>query len=388
MAQSPMLQKLALRAVQRGIPLTVQIDLTYRCNERCIHCYLDHEDHGELAFDEVCSILDQLARAGTLFLTFSGGEIFVRRDIFEIISYARKRQFDINLKTNGILIDAEKAGWLRARGVRKVQLSVYSHRAEVHDDITKVRGSFERTLAAVRFLEATGLNVQIACPLMKQNFLDYTGVKELAQSLGVTWTFDATITPKMDGDTSITALRIGRSELFRIFSDLSLNPANSACPTKPEAPTEPTELDAAPCSAGHNSCYISPYADVFPCVQFPLPTGNLRRESFADIWYRSPAMRKVRSIRVSDLPVCSKCPVSSSCSRCPGLAYMEGDMFGPSSADCEKAFIRRAAEAPEEARILENVIVPKDSQGSRLYQILPAAPANPLLSIHAAQGQR
>ncbi len=387
MAQSPMLQELALRAVQRGIPLTVQMDLTYRCNERCVHCYLDHEDHGELTFDEIGNILEQLARAGTLFLTFSGGEIFVRGDIFAIISYARKLQFDINLKTNGILIDLEKARRLRALGVRKAQLSVYSHRAEAHDHITKVRGSFERTLAAIRFLKSAGLNVQIACPLMKQNFLDYTGVKELAESLGVTWTFDATITPKLDGDKSITALRIGRQELFKVFQDQALNPAATSCPTMPDAESEPTELDTAPCSAGHNSCYISPYADVFPCVQFPLSTGNLRRESFEDIWYRSPAMEKVREIRVSDLPVCSRCPVSSSCSRCPGLAYMEGDMLGPSSADCEKAFVRRAAEGFGDARILETFLAPKHPGGSRLYQILPAAPANQLLSTGAAQGE-
>ncbi len=388
MAQSPLLQKIALRAVQRGIPLTVQMDLTYRCNERCIHCYLDHEDHGELTLDEICNILSQLARAGTLFLTFSGGEIFVRRDIFEIISHARKLQFDINLKSNGILIDLEKARRIRALGVRKVQLSVYSQRAEVHDGITKVRGSFERTLAAIRFLKSAGLNVQIACPLMKQNFSDYTGVKELAESLGVTWTFDATITPKMDGNTSVTALRIGRQQLFKVFQDRALNPETAACPTMPDTGAEPNELDSAPCSAGHNSCYISPYADVFPCVQFPLPTGNLRREAFEDIWYRSPAMKKVRNIKVSDLPVCSKCPVSGSCSRCPGLAYMEGDMVGPSSADCEKAIIRRAAEGSDHSRWFENLQAARRSSDSPLFQILPAAPANHFISIHATQGEQ
>jgi radical SAM protein with 4Fe4S-binding SPASM domain len=75
-------------------------------------------------------------------------------------------------------------------------------------------------------------------------------------------------------------------------------------------------------------------------VQFPLPTGNVRKQKFADIWYRSPQMQEVRSIKVKDLPVCSTCSHAASCSRCPGLAYMEGSMRGPSTTDCEKSFHR------------------------------------------------
>ena len=99
-------------------------------------------------------------------------------------------------------------------------------------------------------------------------------------------------------------------------------------------------LDALPCSAGHTACYISPYGEVFPCVQFPLPTGNLRRERFADVWHESPQMNEVRAIRMRDLPTCSTCSLMTTCTRCPGLAYMEGSMKGPSSADCEKSTVR------------------------------------------------
>jgi AdoMet-dependent heme synthase len=99
-------------------------------------------------------------------------------------------------------------------------------------------------------------------------------------------------------------------------------------------------LDARPCSAGHTACYISPYGDVYPCVQFPLPTGNLRQQLFADVWHRSDRMNEVRAIRMRDLPTCSSCGYMSTCTRCPGLAYMEGNMRGPSSADCEKSQLR------------------------------------------------
>jgi radical SAM protein with 4Fe4S-binding SPASM domain len=115
-------------------------------------------------------------------------------------------------------------------------------------------------------------------------------------------------------------------------------------------PPDEEVLDSRPCGAGHTGCYISPYGDVFPCVQFPLPTGNLRRERFSDVWRASPAMNAVREIRVRDLPTCSHCSFMATCTRCPGLAYMEGNMRGPSSADCEKSQIRAAGAASMNAQ--------------------------------------
>jgi radical SAM protein with 4Fe4S-binding SPASM domain len=85
---------------------------------------------------------------------------------------------------------------------------------------------------------------------------------------------------------------------------------------------------------------VSPYGDVYPCVQFPLPTGNVRTQSFEDIWRHSPAFQEVRAIRVRDLSTCSTCSHVGGCSRCPGLAYMEGSMRGPSELDCAKSFAR------------------------------------------------
>jgi hypothetical protein len=103
------MQDMGARAMALGIPLSVQLDLTYRCNERCIHCYLDHEDHGEMTTAEILGLLDQLAAAGVFFLNVSGGEIFMRPDLFTIIEHARKLQFSVKLKTNGVMIREAKA---------------------------------------------------------------------------------------------------------------------------------------------------------------------------------------------------------------------------------------------------------------------------------------
>jgi AdoMet-dependent heme synthase len=334
-----LLYEMNQKALALGVPFDVQFDVTYRCNERCVHCYLDHDDHGELTTTEIKDVLDQLADAGVFLLTFSGGEVFMRRDFFALIEHARRLLFNVKIKTNAVMIRENEAQRLRALGVEQIQISIYSHRPAVHDAITKLPGSLQRSIDAIRFLKSQGLKVIMANVLMTANMGDHAGVQALAKELGVRYSLDPTITPKMDGDTSVLNLRIPGTELNQVFHNEELVGDIDKFCAPPKAADE-DDLEAFPCSAGHTTCYISPYGDVFPCVQFPLPSGNLRRQTFLEVWKGSPQLAEVRSIRAKDLPVCSTCSHVSACTRCPGLAYMEGNMRGPSVSDCEKSFYR------------------------------------------------
>jgi AdoMet-dependent heme synthase len=338
---SSLMREMGVKALKLGIPLSAQLDLTYRCNERCVHCYLDHDDHGEMTTLEIKDLLDQMADAGVFFLVLSGGEIFLRKDLFEILEHARKRTFSVKLKTNAVMIRKAKAERIAALGVESVQISVYSHKADVHDAITKLPGSFRRTIEGARLLRENGVKVSFANVLMKHNADDYPEVRALAERIGAHYNVDATITPMMDGDRSILDLNIDAETLVQVFHDSTLvGNAEEFC-APPAGPLEEAEaIDTLPCSAGHTACYVSPYGDVYPCVQFPLPSGNVRQTKFIDIWRDSPQLQEVRSITVNDLQGCSKCVHGGSCTRCPGLAYMEGNMRGPSIQDCEKSFAR------------------------------------------------
>ncbi|HET9399436.1 MAG TPA: radical SAM protein [Candidatus Acidoferrales bacterium] len=336
---SALMAAVGARAQDRGIPLSAHLDLTYRCNERCVHCYLDHSDHGELSTAEILDLLDQMAAAGVLFLTISGGEIFLRRDFFEILESARAAAFCVRLKTNGVMIREAEARQLADLHIESVQISIYSDRAEVHDEITKLPGSLARSLRAVRLLRENGIRVTVANVAMSKNFTDYHRVQDLSARLGAHFALDPTVTPMMDGNRSVLDLGIDDSELREVFRDESLvrNAGESCAP--PSTVTE-GDLDSYPCSAGHTACYISPYGDVYPCVQFPLACGNIRQQRFVEVWRDSPQMNEVRSIRLRDLSGCSSCVHGASCSRCPGLAFMEGNMRGPSTLDCRKSFAR------------------------------------------------
>jgi len=334
-----LMQELQTKALELGVPLNAHLDVTYRCNERCTHCYLDHDDHGEMTLAEIKDLLDQLADAGVLFLTLSGGEVLMRMDFFEILKYARGLQFCVKVKTNGFMIREKEADRMRDLGVQEVRISIYSHRAEIHDAITKLPGSLKRSVTAIRLLKSRGVNVVIGNVLMRPNISDYAGVKDLAKDLGVEVTTDPTITPRMDGDRSLLQLGIRDAQLTEVFHDTELVGNVEEFCALPAA-VDDSALDYIPCSAGHTYCYISPYGDVYPCVQFPLPCGNVRKDKFLNIWRNSTQMNDVRSIRTRDLPTCSSCAHAGTCTRCPGLAYMEGNMRGPSSLDCEKSFAR------------------------------------------------
>ena len=373
-AQTSLLDRVSAKAEARGIPISVHLDLTWKCNEGCVHCYLAHSVGGDMDTAEVKGVLDQLAAAGAMFLTLSGGEVMLRKDIFEIVAYARSLLFDVRLKTNGILIGEREADRFAELGVREANISIYSHLPEVHDAITQVPGSFTRSIEAVKRLTSRGLAVEIRVSVMKGG-ANYARLRALADELGVRIKYDATIVPMINGDRTPVSLNISPAERAEFYSDPAvLIGLEDAC--APPTPADDELLNEHSCGAGHNGCYISPQGDVMPCVQFPLVCGSLRRSSFLEIWRSSPQFAAVRGIRNRDLHVCSSCASLSSCSRCPGLAVQEGNMRGAARQDCENTYFRTKVPTPlYPARALDSAPQrhpPVSGQFVPLAALLPA----------------
>src|SRR6266403_5589658 len=115
-----LMSEVGQKAFNLGVPIAVHMDVTYRCNERCVHCYLDHDDHGEMTTAEIKRVLKELADAGTFFLTFSGGEVLMRRDFFELLAYARQLMFNVRIKTNAVMIGESEARRMLELGVDQI----------------------------------------------------------------------------------------------------------------------------------------------------------------------------------------------------------------------------------------------------------------------------
>jgi radical SAM protein with 4Fe4S-binding SPASM domain len=312
-------------------------ELTYRCNLRCTHCYVvkpgdpGFEAPGlELSTEECKDIVDQLAAENALNIAFSGGEPLMRSDFFEIARYARRKQFAIRILTNGTLITPEIADKIAALYPVSVEMSVYGARAETHEGVTLVAGSFERTGSAFQLLRERGVKTYVKTLLMKENIGEFNDIRALAVELGATFRYDITVTPKDDGCILPLRHRLSDEDLLWLFRQ-------EITEWKPRQ----LEGEGHMCLSGLNHICINPYGVVSPCVQIKMPAGNLRVQSLQEIWRESSTLKRMSSITWSDFQVCTACKYRDSCVYCMGIALLEeGDLFKPPPVICREARLR------------------------------------------------
>jgi radical SAM protein with 4Fe4S-binding SPASM domain len=327
------------RLLTKVLPFQVTLEVTMKCNLRCIHCYnYPQPDQTLLRVDEIRRILTELAGAGCLYLTLTGGEIFCRPDIFDILEEAKKRKFALTLLTNGSMINREVADRLKEIQPWLTEISLYSTRPEIHDGITGVPGSFEKTRKAIDLLLERQMRLRLKTVIMRQNFHEYKDIMRHHQALGVAFVLDPMITPKMDGSAGPLQHRISEDQLATLLTDDEIGPEMIQFGTRRYDESIQLRQTTTMCTAGILMCHIDPYGNVVPCVQFYQVAGNLREKSFSEIWNHSPRLQKLRETVMKDIRECKDCELLGYCYRCPGLAMMEdGDAFGPSKNACVTA---------------------------------------------------
>ncbi|HNS33758.1 MAG TPA: PqqD family peptide modification chaperone [bacterium] len=339
-----------MKAIENLIPFAVTFETTYVCNEKCIHCYIDHNQLS-LSLSEIRHILNEIAAAGCLFVSFTGGEFFTRNDAMEIVEYASKLHFVIDILSNGTLITKSIADKLALHPVRRVQISLYGATPETHDLITNLTGSFKNTLNGINFLTKAGIKVEIAFPLMGINFHERHLVKNLARSLGCLLSPSHVITARNNGKRDTFQLRLNDEQLKLFLEDKELSALYAG-----RKPFQDHQFyfkfsdlaDAAPCYSGFNSCAITPSGKVLPCNQLLYEIGDLKKNSFSKIWHNSPQIQYLRDLTISKLTKCSKCQLLTSCARCPGLALLEGgDLLELSPENCRISAINHSLKGGE-----------------------------------------
>jgi radical SAM protein with 4Fe4S-binding SPASM domain len=324
------------KTLDRYIPFKVDWEITYRCNLRCSHCYqTGASGEKELTTEEIYLALDELADLACLYLTFTGGEIFLRDDFFDIAKYARKKEFAIRLFTNGTLIDERRADKIKDLSPLSVEISLYGMDRLVHENITKISGSYEKTINALKLLRQRNINTVVKCTFMKNNVSEFDKLKDFAQTIGARFVFSLSVIPRIDGSKDVLKNRLNQEQLQELFRSRDWLTAGI---------TEGGIRSYKPlCSAGTNSLYISPYGEVSPCVVLREDCGNLRESPLKEIW-ESPFFKKVRRIELENLKECRRCDSAGYCDRCSGLALLEtGDLLGPSPNECDLARVRKWA---------------------------------------------
>jgi radical SAM protein with 4Fe4S-binding SPASM domain len=331
------LERLLVDASEKLVPIEVSIELTHHCNFRCQHCYIpDFTAPDLLTTERILTLLEELTEMGTLYLTLTGGELFLRRDWFEVSRRARDLGFYLRLFTNASLVDAEKADKIQSLSC-KVETSLYSMNEVVFDRVTRREGSFFKTIRGIELLRERDVEVLLKVPLMKLNRRGVDRIFRYAERVGAEARLDPKIAAKKNGNLVTIQLRVEEEDLLPVYRSGFMT-----C-------TVPGEYDGDPrregplCAAGNRYANITASGDVMACNILPGGAGNVRDRSFRDIWENSAWLKKVRSIRRRDLPTCNTCEKFSYCGRCHAQALVEdGDIVGPSSGAC------RHAEAVEE----------------------------------------
>ncbi len=332
--------RLYIQAALNSIPLDVGIELTHHCNFRCQHCYIpDFQAPDMLTTQRVLTLLEELVELGTMCVTLTGGELFLRRDWLEIARRARDLGFALRLFSNGSLIDeriAEAIVPLHA----VVEISLYAMDREVFERITCRPGSFDKTLTGIRLLRDRDVEVVLKTPMMTHNLGQMEAVRAFAVDVGAGFLPSPTIMAKKDGDRSTLNLRISPEELGTYFGG-----PHSGC-TLPGQATDDPGWDGPRCAAASRYCSITSSGDVMACNILPGSGGNLREQSFREIWEGSEWLNTVRGIRRQDLHTCRDCAKISYCGRCHAQALVEdGDLYGPSRFAQQQAEVLERLEA-------------------------------------------
>jgi radical SAM protein with 4Fe4S-binding SPASM domain len=308
------------------IPFSGSIDLTHRCNLRCVHCYLGPQsssrptDASELNTEQIRSLLDEITEAGCLFFLITGGEPLIRKDFAEIYRHAKTNGLIVTIFTNGTLITNRIAELFHEFPPYSVEISLYGATPSTYEKITGVKGSYDLCVRGIQLLLKNGINVQLKTMLMTLNSHEFFTIENMAKEFGVRFRFDAALFSRLNGDKKPVSFRVPPEEAvqkefsdpvrYRNWQDYVMRHKENY-----------VEDNLYICGAGSPNFHINPYGKLQPClmthtIQYDLLNGN-----FLSAWYNIYKEIREKKVR-QDFP-CKGCEKVAYCSYCPAFFLLE-----------------------------------------------------------------
>ncbi len=297
-SQSNPYRRLVEKAFSDAVPLNAQFELTYRCNHLCTFCYNAPDGNREMTTPEIFDALRKISEFGVLYMTLTGGEPLCHKDFYKIADETRRLGMALRIYSNGYLMgDPATAKRIADLTPLEVEISIHGSKAETHDALTRIKGSFEKTIQGVRNLRELGVKIQLKSPITRLNQKELFEIRDLADDLECYVLFDAVITPKDDGSLDPLSLRPDDEFLTKYWGEWYLDLHKGALPPKKNHCA--SDGIEANCGTGRSGFTVDPYGNILPCVAFRRPVANIKRiESLNDVWGSSPVLREVRDIAV------------------------------------------------------------------------------------------
>ncbi|MDE6521852.1 MAG: radical SAM protein [Muribaculaceae bacterium] len=290
----------------------VHLCISERCNEHCVHCYFPESLRNHtMTKDLFLMVLDQCIKNRILNITLSGGEPMLNKNLGFFIQKCRENNFSINVLSNLTLLTDSLIKEFKATPLLSVQTSLYSMDPVIHDSITKVNGSFEKTKQAIKILHSLNIPIQVNCPIIKQNKDNYTQVLDWANSLNIEASSDYLIFGCIDGSSKNLRSRLDLSEIKELLIREKEREGNYLL--------EKTLFNTNDyiCPVCQSSLCISPEGNVYPCEGWQSNIlGNVKELPLGIIWAESKHIQKLRNLTLNDFPRCKTCKEKSYCSPC------------------------------------------------------------------------
>ncbi len=315
---------------ERYVPLVMSYNVTRECNMKCSHCYINATDkklENELTTKEAKEVIDQIYQVSSPLLILSGGEPLMRKDIFELIEYGTKKGMKIGLGSNGYLIDDEVAKKLKVAGVATVSISLDSNIPAQHDEFRGVPGAWAKAVNACKTLRKEGVLVQVNTTLTHDNYNQIDEIMALAESIGVENFHLFFLVPTGRG-VKLTDISPQKYEemITNTFAKVHKHRLNvrPSCAPQFMRIAQGMGLDMRQwmrgCLAGMHYCRIYPNGDVTPCPYLPIKLGNLKEQSFKEVWFNSEVFKNLRNTSCLK-GKCGACEYKTICGGCRARAY-------------------------------------------------------------------
>ncbi len=297
----------------------IHIEIASKCNEKCIHCYIPNENKTKFINPVLFyNILEQCKNMNVLHITISGGEPLLHSDFVNFLRKCREYNFSVSILSNLTLLNKNILEEMKRTPLLNIQTSLYAMDATIHDTITQVKGSFEKTKSAILELIENNIPLQISCPIMKQNINHYKDVIDFGEKLNVKVGSDYAIIAKYNNTTQNLDNRLSVEDIKKIIDQQFMDDPYYIDTVQKEIKNK-KEINPNDfiCSVCYSSICISETGNVYPCAGWQgYILGNINKNPLYEIWTHSPGIKYLRNLRKKDFPECIKCEYKAFCTMC------------------------------------------------------------------------
>lgn len=335
-------------------PITdLTIEITNRCNERCIHCYLPPQlkDQGTIMkLDKAQKLIDEFAEMGGKTITLTGGEVLLHKDLLALLSYIQEKHLQIIIYSNLIALSEETLKEIKRNNVSYIQVSLYGITPIAHDTITGKKGSCVRTKQSIERLKGAGIPIRIVCPVMRENRNDIINVLKFAKDKDIPIELELNITPREDQSNDNLKHRLSINEMESLLIELreydkgymdNLLHRHKYVYDKTFNFAE--YINYPICTAGHYGLYITANGKVATCPNLQgAEIAHINNASLREIWYENENIMELRKITEGSFLKCISCDASDYCFRCFARNYTEtGNLIEFPEYACQMAFLAK-----------------------------------------------